>query len=465
MKLRISEERYREMRKATALSFFSEIDFAPETGCILLVGRNDHEGNTSLLVKEVMIPEDGDYSEQELLGLTFSSRFLRKALLRVRELGLAGFLTVHTHPFSDTRVGFSDYDDANDPKLMRNLYELQPEGVFGSLVLGKRAIQGRLWFPDFSQATPLEEMIVIGESLEFIPLDGMEKPAPPAPSEIFDRGLAISGAGALARLSKMRFAVVGASGTGALVAELLVRAGVGEIVLFEFDCIETINLNRILHSRAKDADARRSKAERLAEALREIGMPTKVTVVEGNITETKTARELRGCDFIFGCVDDSHWARLVMTEVSYQYLLPYLDLGTEIGIGDAGVQSLDARVSYMAPGRICLLCSGIVSEERVRLEGLASEEKRRVLEMGYTKDVPLNAPAVMDLNMRAASMATLVLRHLLQPFMDLPLPVHIKESLTNFSIKKVTKAASQACHVCGDGGRLGFGDARRLTTS
>lgn len=83
--------------------------------------------------------------------------------------------------------------------------------------------------------------------------------------------------------------------------------------------------------------------------------------------------------------------------------------------------------------------------------------------MGYTKDVPLNAPAVMDLNMRAASYGVLVLRHLLQPFLDVPLPTHIKESVTNFSIKRITKPLIENCPICGNLGRQAEGDSRPLT--
>lgn len=465
MKLRISEKHYRELRKATAPSFYPGVEFSPETGCVLLIGKNDHEKNPALLVREILVPGDEDYAEQGMYGLTFSSRFLRKALLRVRELGVAGFLTCHTHPQSDEKVKFSDFDDANDPELMKNLYDLRPEGVFGSLVLGKRAVQGRLWTPDPLQPVLLDEMVVTGESLEFISLSGEGKQTPPPPAGIFDRGLQLSGAGALARLCKIRIGIVGVSGTGSIVAELLVRAGAGEIVLFEFDHIEEVNLNRILHARKKDADSKNDKSERLAEALKETGMPAKISVVNGNITEDRFAKELRSLDFIFGCVDDAHWARLVMTEICYQYLIPYIDLGTEIGFGDSGVQSVDSRVSYCAPGRICLLCSGIILEERVRLEGLAPDEKNRVLAMGYSKDAVLAAPAVMDLNMRASSLAALVLRHLLQPFMETPLPVHIKESVANFSIRKVSKKTTRECHICGGDGRAGLGDSRRMTTT
>ena len=401
---------------------------------------------------------------QEYGAIMFSNRYLRRALMRVRDLGLAGFITVHTHPHSYTRVGFSAYDDLNDPGLMQNLYELHPAGAFGSIVLGARTAAGRLWLPNEDEPIALDEMVIVGEKLDSLPLNGRPNESSPAPAAIFDRSLALTGEGALARLSDMRVGVVGASGTGSLVMELLLRAGVGEIVVFEFDVIKDHNLNRILHSRKRDADADVDKSIRLTEALNETELPTEITIVEGgDITNERVALELRGCDFIFGCVDNQDWPRLVMTEVAYQYLIPYIDLGTEIGIDDVGVQSLDSRVSYVAPGRACLLCSGIVSEERVRLEGLDTDEKARVLAMGYAKEIPLDAPAVMDVNMRAASYAMLLMRHLLQAFLDTPVPTHIKETLTNYSMKGIRKTAREDCQICSPQGRLGFGDHLRLT--
>lgn len=462
MNLRITETHYREMRRLTSGSFLNGIDYRPETGCILLLARNGHPSRPALIVNSILSPEDDELTEQRHDGLVFSSRYLRRALMKVREENLAGFLTVHTHPFSDTKVGFSLYDDENDPQLMSNLYELQPEGVFGSIVLGKRAAAGRLWqYPEIVP-TMLDELVIVGEQIQWLPLDGAPPPPPPEPEEIFDRSLALTGHGALARFSKMRIGVIGASGTGSLVLELLVRAGVGEIVIVEFDHFDTGNLNRVLHSRRRDVKNKVGKARRLAEALNEIEMPTRIIVIEGgDVRREECALELRGCDLIFGCVDNRDWPRLVLTEVSYQYLIPYIDLGTEIG---AGVRSLDARVSYVASGRPCLLCSGMVSLERVSLEGLESEERARVVAMGYTSEAPLGAPAVMDLNMRAASSAVLVLRHLVQPFLDTPLPTHIKEALTNFSIRSVIIQPKLGCNMCGVDGRTGVGDLRRMTT-
>lgn len=206
-------------------------------------------------------------------------------------------------------------------------------------------------------------------------------------------------------------------------AELLMRAGAGEFVLFEFDSADLTNVGRVLHLRTGDAAAGVNKALRMSEIVDESGLPTKVTVVPGgDIRDPNVADELRGCDLLIGCVDRD-WPRLILSEVAYQYLIPLIDLGTEIGVSEGGeVQSLDARVSFVGPGRPCLFCSRVITRERIRVEGLNAEEHARVLAMGYSTDIHLSTPAVMDLNMRAASLAGLFIRHMYQPFLEAPPP-------------------------------------------
>jgi molybdopterin-synthase adenylyltransferase len=461
MNIRISEKQWLDVERLTSLSFVDAVEFRPETGCILLVAENNHVLGPSLVVAEVLEPECGELLEQGSGGITFASRFLRRALLRVRERGLQGFLTVHTHPMSDQRVSFSSFDDASDPELMSNFYDLEPNGKFGSVVLGRDSICARLW----RNGTPvyLKQLVRVGEQLSFRELSGKPIKETPKPSAIFYRGSLISGAGAMYQMSKLRFAVIGVSGTGSLMVELLSRAGAGEIALFEFDIADETNLNRVLHLRQCDVELKTGKADRLRDAVRETGIPTKVTVIRGgDIRDASVADELRGCDLLVGCVDRD-WPRLILCEVAYQYLIPYIDLGSEIGVVDDAIQSLDARVSYVAPDRPCLMCSKILSEERIRLEGYREAERSRVIGMGYSKDLPLGAPAVMDLNMRSASIAMLWIRHLLQPFLATPLPHALKEAVTNFKTKQVNYARNPECRVCGPL-RLGSGSRFRLTT-
>jgi hypothetical protein len=170
-----------------------------------------------------------------------------------------------------------------------------------------------------------------------------------------------------------------------------------------------------------------------------------------------SAAELAGCDVLIGCVDRD-WPRLVLSEVAFQYIIPYIDIGMEIGVASGQVSSLDVRTSYVNPDSPCLLCSGLVSMERIRLEGYSHEELERLLSMGYSAEVRLAAPAVMDLNMKVASWATLLLRHLLQPFLDSPLPHSIRESITNFNTRVRFYTARPDCPVCGDSKRTGAGD-------
>jgi hypothetical protein len=463
VKLRITESHWQRIRRITAASFSDALEFPPETGCILLVAENDDPEARSLLVNDILLPDGGDLKDQAGGAVTFSSSYLRRALLTVRERRLKGFFTLHTHPLSMKQVSFSPYDDAHDPSLMENLYDLQPTGVFGSVVLGREAIAARIWNSVTQQPHYLQTLVIVGEQLTFLPLNGRLSP-PPLAAEIFDRAIALSGAGALATLRKMRIAVVGASGTGSLMVELLLRAGVGEIVLFDFDKADTTNLNRVLHLRLCDAEAQSLKAKRLATVVNESGLPTQITVVNGgDIRDEEIAQELRGCDLIIGCVDRD-WPRLIMCEVAYQYLIPYLDLGTEIGATENEIQSVDARVSFVGPGRPCLLCSGVITQERIRLEGYEPAERARVLDMGYSKDIRLKAPSVMDLNMRAASAAMLIVRHLIQPFLRTPLPHTFKEAVTNFNNRQLRFEPNANCIVCGFSDREGAGALFPFTT-
>ena len=463
MKLRMTQAHFEQVRRVTADSFVSAVRFPPETGCILLLSLNDHPGNPALLVAEVLPPKPGELTEQADDGLVFSPGYLRRALFAVRERGLAGFLTVHTHPLANQSVAFSRYDDANDPQLMSNLYELQPGASFGSMVLGKSSAAARLWPESGGVPLPLGEWVIVGDQVEVFPLNGDPVGPEPQAAEIFARARALTGDGALARLSRMRVGVVGASGTGSLAVELLLRAGVGEILIFDFDHAEPSNLNRVLHLRVTEAELHTLKADRLASVCGESGLPTRViSVPGGDIRNEEVARELRACDMLLGCVDRD-WPRLILSEISVQYLLPYLDLGTEITAENDLVRSLDARVSLVTPGYPCLTCAGIVSEERIRLEGLAPDEQERVLAMGYSRDIRLQAPAVMELNMRAASLAMLVVRHLLQPFLDTPLPTSIRESVTNYKIRTRHDEGRPECSVCGSAGRWGLGDSGWLT--
>ena len=456
--LRIADAVWERLRKHCAPSFRGRRD--TEFGAIGIIGRRVSLGGTlrELVVADILWPEPGEVTSRPRQALTFSSRYMRRAHMMARKSGLAGIITFHTHPTAKNEVGFSIYDDRQDPLLMENLQELYPETWLSSVVLGESSQQGRLW-TSASEQTMLTDLIAVGDWLRYLPLDGMPPRPAPGPSEIFDRALAVTGSGALALLAGMTIAVVGASGTGSLVCELLARAGCRRIIIIDHDIVKLANLNRILYATAEDARLMRSKVAVLKRGIEGLGLGCEVIPIEGSVLDDAVLRTLNDADLIFGCIDKDY-PRILLCKYAYQHLVPYIDVGAEIGGDKEGIVSTDARVNFVAAGRWCLRCTGLVTPRRLAFESLTAAERQRKIALGYSDDLLLKQPAVMDLNMRAASAGVMLLRHLLQPFLLQPLPVTLAENLVTYNMKALpsAKAANHSCSICRVNSFAGFGD-------
>jgi hypothetical protein len=455
--LRIPEADWSRLRKLCAPSFRGRRD--TEIGAIGLLGRRSVGGTLrELIVSQVLWPQPGDVLAEAHSALTFTSRYIRRAHMAVRKAGLAGLVTFHTHPLSRAEVDFSWYDDEQDPLLIENLQELSPGTLLSSVVLGETSQKGRVWHSQ-TQRMGAAHLIVVGESVQYVPLDGRRPRPAPSPSEIFDRATAITGSGALALLAGMTVAVVGASGTGSLVCELLARAGCRRILLIDHDVVKVVNLNRLLHATMDDAKHRRPKVNVLKRAIEALGLGCEVEPVVGSVLNNTVLERLNEADLVFGCVDKDY-PRILLCKYAYQHLVPYIDVGAEIGGDQEGIVSTDARVNYVAPGRWCLRCTGLVTARRLAFESLTGAERKRKSALGYCDDLLIKQPAVMDLNMRAASTGVMVLRHLLQPFLRSPLPVTIAENLVTFNMKAVAtpRNGNKGCDICQCNVQSGYGD-------
>lgn len=454
--LRMAESDWSMMKRHFATSFRSPR--SAETGSLAILGECQTSTKHEFVVSKVLMPQQGDLKIASTGEVVFDASYIRRAHLEMRKEGLAGIATFHTHPFADTEVSFSPYDDVQDPLLAENLMELEPRTRLVSVVVGKQSQCGRL-FSNLQNLRPLHELIVVGERLTFLGLNGLPPAPPPTPAAIFDRAQSLTKPGALNRLSQMTIVVVGASGTGSLICELLVRAGCKKIVVIDHDIVRIINLNRILHATAEDARRGTPKVEVIRRAIERIGIGCQVEPIRGSILDRDVLRWVYNADLVIGCVDRD-LPRHLLCEVAFRYLLPYIDVGAEIGGDDDGIVSLDSRVSYIAPGRDCLMCSGVVTPRRLRFESLTEKEREREIALGYSDDLLITQPAVMDLNMGAARQGMLLLRHLLQPFLREPLPVKLCENAVTYRAIPVSVAvnANAACPTCRANRRQGRAD-------
>jgi hypothetical protein len=454
--VRIAEADWNLLLSHLAVSFRSR--GAPETGALAILGECRTEARHDFLVVKILLPEPGDLKIASCGEVVFSSSYIRRAHLEMRRKGLAGIAVVHTHPFADTEVSFSRYDNEQEPTLVENLLELAPQTRLVSIVAGRQSQCGRCYTaPTRSHA--LNRLIVVGDRLTYLGLDGRPPKLPPTPAAIFDRGLALTGSGALSQLAQMTIVVVGASGTGSLMCELLARAGCKRIIVIDHDIVREINLNRMLHATAEDARRGVAKVLVLKRAIESLGLGCRVIPVQGSVLDCDVLRQVLAGDLVIGSVDRD-LPRYLLSALSYRYLLPFIDVGSEIGGDEDGIVSVESRTSYVAPGRHCLMCAGIITPRRLRFESLTAGERRREIALGYSDDLLITQPAVMDLNMRAASNGMLLLRHLLQPYLREPLPVKLCENAVTYRMIPVSSAlkANQACPDCRRNERFGFGD-------
>lgn len=98
------------------------------------------------------------------------------------------------------------------------------------------------------------------------------------------------GGDALRKLSESRALVVGLGGVGAYAAEMLARAGVGELVLLDSDVVGDTNRNRQLV--ALTSTVGQLKCDVLKERLMDINPEIRITTVPEYLTEANAAELL-----------------------------------------------------------------------------------------------------------------------------------------------------------------------------
>ena len=216
------------------------------------------------------------------------------------------------------------------------------------------------------------------------------------------------GQGTLDLLRSMRIGVVGCSGTGSIVIELLARNCVGELVIVDDDVMEEKNLNRIVNGTMRDARDGRPKVDAVKNALERAGLETAIHAYRGLTDSPRVVSALVDCDVLFGCVD-SAFGRYHLDCLASACLIPYFDVGVHIDAdGAGGVDSADAVSHYVHPEGRSLLSRGAYTMEQVAAENWRRADPahyRRQRVAGYLANVGEERPAVMSVNMQAACMA------------------------------------------------------------
>ena len=133
------------------------------------------------------------------------------------------------------------------------------------------------------------------------------------------------------RFSSATVAICGLGGLGSNIAIALARAGVGKLILIDFDRVDLSNLHR---QQYRATQIGRYKTEALAENLREIAPYTEIETVTRRITEDNACSLLKGADIVCEAFDDAQ-AKAMLVHAVLE-LLPNAYLVAASGMAGMG---------------------------------------------------------------------------------------------------------------------------------
>ncbi len=370
-----------------------------ESAAILICRFVGPERERMILRKALNVP-DTSCSVRKRNFISWPGESIEDAIDAAEADGDA-IILIHSHPGGF--YGFSKTDNASDRTTIPALFAaVEAEGFFhGSAIMTPSgAIKVRLYDP-VGEVRHIDTVWSVGENIIEVTEKGQ------APILPFGHQMSIALAGRTA-------CVVGVSGTGSLVAELLARKGVGHLILVDFDIIKHKNLNRIVNSTVGDADARRLKTCMVAAAIKRYAPNTKVTIISAGLDTREAVIAASAADILFSCVDGMT-GRSIAELICRRCLIPLIDLGVMIPTrrdsgGMVHVADVCGRIDFVRPDGPNLSDRGVVTAEGLRAEyllanapGAAAQE----IEAGYIQGVHEEAPSVMALNMKAAADAVL----------------------------------------------------------
>ena len=143
----------------------------------------------------------------------------------------------------------------------------------------------------------------------------------PTKKEWTDALIARHGSKLHKRFSSATVAICGLGGLGSNIAIALARAGVGKLVLIDFDRVDITNLHR---QQYKADQIGRYKTDALAETLLEIAPYTEIRTVTAKITEENFAELLKDADIVCEAFDNAETKAMLVNGVLEKLPQSYL---------------------------------------------------------------------------------------------------------------------------------------------
>ena len=293
------------------------------------------------MISEIVLPVAGDRAVHGNASL--QPRYFERVLGLAIERG-AGIAFAHAHPLGRGSQGLSADDRDTESTLAPRAFGATGRPLVGLTMAGDGFVAARFWERVARRDYALRDCHSVRVAGERLRLFFNERLVPSPQQRITQtRSIAAWGQEAQSLLSRLRLGVVGLGNVGSIVAEILARTGIGDVILLDYDSIEMLNLDRTLNATRLDVLLGRSKVEIAARAFRRASplSTQRVTAVEASVVEDQGFRAALDCDVLFSCVDRP-WGRAALNLIAYAHGIPVIDGG--IVVRTIAAAGCEARV-------------------------------------------------------------------------------------------------------------------------
>ncbi len=370
-----------------------------EEGAFCLVRGGSGLTGTRLLATELELPPPGAWEAQHHDQLVPSTSWI-SALIGKTISAKAGLLFIHSHPESEFPPGLSPTDVRAFTEMGHSIAPML-DGPLAAVVVHPTGWSGVVWKD--GKIVPIERIQSLGRILRFL------SPVSPARNDLLDLRQRDALGVVQDVLCHLSVAVIGCGGIGSPLAEQLVRMGVGELLLIDYDRLDTpSNVRRVFGSTVNDLAAHTAptKVAVASQHLNRIGLSTMIRTIEGDVRTEAVARALLDVDIVL-IGTDTHGSRAVINDLVSAYFLPAIDVGVRVGTKlDGSLAGLFAEVRILTPATPCLWCRGTLNGATIAAENLLVDERRSRAQEGYVVGgVGEPVPSVVALTVLGSGLA------------------------------------------------------------
>ena len=363
------------------------------------------------LIDRIILPETGERSLHR--NASFKPCYLSRAieLARVENAGLA---FMHSHPGTGWQgLSHTDVNAERDAIAY-------PAGATELPLIGMTIGSDGYWSARFWQRESREmrrhwcdKVRIIGPKSYRLQFNDALVPPEPR-KDVLKRTYDTWGSEVQNAISRMHVGIVGVGSVGCIVAEAIVRIGVGKVTLIDPDKVERHNLDRLLYGTLHDVGKEKVHLAKERMEQNATASNIRITAIPRPIQERQAYRAALDCDVLFSCVDRP-MARDALNYIANAHLIPVFDGGiaVEQNLQRNGFSSAHWRSHVVTPYHQCLRCNRQYNTSMVMMERDGSLDDPSYIRNLPASERPNNQNVFPFSLAAAASMTNMMIRYLI----------------------------------------------------